>query len=106
MQARGSGINSKTARLRCARVCCVLAERARTHEDLRAPVDMHTYVVKGAAITLPLNIKQEQAELRKLHHELFSDSEEEEDDVPELLEAHEPPGRGPVHVHAIVWAGA
>ena len=25
----------------------VLAERARTHEDLRAPVDMHTYVVKG-----------------------------------------------------------
>jgi hypothetical protein len=100
-----SFLDGKTAR-RCARVCRVLAERARTHEDLQVPVEVHKYIVKGAAITLSLKVKQEQAALKQLHHEIFSDSEEEDDDIPELLEAHEPPGRGPVHLHAIVWGGA
>jgi hypothetical protein len=84
-----SSMDGKTAR-KCARVCQVFAERARTHEDLRAPVAksvsevdgedadayMQKYVVKGAAIHLSTS----ELERKMLHKELFGDSDSEDDE--------------------------
>ena len=79
-----SSMDGKTAR-KCARVCQVFAERARTHEDLRAPVAktvpevdgyIQKYVAKGAAILSPSELELH----NKLHKELFGDSDSEDDE--------------------------